>query len=74
MFKVLASLTSTGSLFHLGTTRFEKKFCLTSDLDLFYIRLSWYDVCLVKLVASTPTLLNQVFWSILSIPFKILYV
>ena len=74
MFKVLASLTSTGSLFHLWTTQFAKKFCLTSVLDLFGIRLSWYDVCLVNLVASTPTLLNQVLWSTLSIPFKILYV
>ena len=45
MFKVLASLTSTGSLFHLGTTRFKKKFCLTSDLDL-KLNASYAGLCL----------------------------
>ena len=40
VFKVLASFTSTESLFRSGTTRLEKRFFLTSVGDLFGIRLS----------------------------------
>ena len=53
MFKVIASFTS------FIPSRLEKTFCLTSVLDLFGIRLSWYAVIRVNPIALTPTLLNH---------------
>ena len=56
---VFASFTFFGRLFQSFTTRFDKKFCLISVLDLFGTWFLWYAVFLVILAVSVPTKANQ---------------
>ena len=70
--KVLESLTSDGSPFHLAITLLVKKLDLMSVLDLAATRFPWYAVFLVNLSGSYPTNVNHVVLSTSSIPFRIL--
>ena len=70
MFSDFDSFTSCGNVFHVLMTLFEKKFFLRSVLDL-EARFALYAVLLVNLEALSPTKLNHVEVSTLSIPLMI---
>ena len=73
VFNVLVFFSSVGKSFQVETTRLLKKFFLMSVLFLEGIKLMAYAVLLVGLTTFSPTNVNQVEKSTLSIPRRILY-
>ena len=72
VFKVLDFFSSVGKEFQVETTRLLKKFFLMSVLFLEGIKFMAYAVLLVSLTTFSPTNVNQVEKSTLSIPRRIL--
>ena len=68
---LLASLVSVISFFHVLITLSEKKFALISVLDLLGLKFPWYEVYLVNLSMSVPTVVrvNSGLWVIIPIKF-----
>ena len=73
VFKVLEFFSSVGKVFQVETTWLLKKFFLMSVLFLEGIKFMAYAVLLVGLTMFSPTNVNQVEKSTLSIPRRILY-